>query len=349
MSFYFSDQGRVVAVLRVFQPSLDLVQRLRQSFVAVLGAHEGVVTELGDAAVMAADQQKAHHHRVQSLVQVRKGGEVALGFGHLLAADGQHVVVHPVAGKGVPRRLGLSDLGLVVRKFQVQPAAVDVEALAQILEAHGAALDVPAGETLPPGRVPAHDVARLGQLPEGEVAGVALITPHLLARAFLLIVEFSARQHAVARPAPNIEIHAARRLVGVTAPDQFLNQCDLFTDVSGGARLDAGPQHVQSAHVVHEAPEILLGHLHRLQLLQAGAGQHLVLAVVGVVLQVAHVGDVAHVTHRVTQVQKVAPDHVEGHLLLGVSHVGVAVDSGSAQVHADAACRCGLELYLAAL
>ncbi len=51
----------------------------------------------------------------------------------------------------VPERsLRLRDLVLVVGEFQVDPAGVDVEALAEVLEAHGRALDVPAGEAVAP-------------------------------------------------------------------------------------------------------------------------------------------------------------------------------------------------------
>ncbi len=292
---------------------------------------------------MTADQQEPHHHRVVLRQDVLNGQEVALALAHLLAADGQHVVVHPVPREGVPGGLGLRDLGLVVRELQVQAAAVNVEALAQVLQAHGRAFDVPPRKAHAPRGLPAHDVPGLGVLPQREVTRVAFLLTHRLAHPFLLIVEFAARQLAVLRPGPHVEVHAARRLVRVAPLDQFRDQRDLLGDVPGRARVDAGLQDVQGLHVMHERPEVLVGDLHGLQLLQAGAGQHLVLAVVRVVLQVPHVRDVRHVPHLIPEVREAAADHVERHLLLRVPQVRVAVHGRPAQVHAHPARRGRLE------
>lgn len=88
-------------------------------------------------------------------------------------------MVHPVPGEAEARGLRLGDLALVVGKLQVNPPGVEVKAFPQVLEAHGRALNVPAGVPLPPGALPAHDVPGLGRLPEGEVQGVFLLLPHL--------------------------------------------------------------------------------------------------------------------------------------------------------------------------
>jgi len=60
----------------------------------------------------------------------------------------------------------------------------------------------------------------------------------------------------------------------------------------------------------------------------------LVLALVGVVLEVAHVGDVADVAHLVAEVGEVAEEDVEGDGRPGVAEVRIAVDGGSADIHA---------------
>jgi hypothetical protein len=67
----------------------------------------------------------------------------------------------------------LGALVLVVREGQVLPAAVQVEALAQQVEAHHHALGVPAGPPVTPGRRPRR-LAGLGQLPQHEVGRVPL-------------------------------------------------------------------------------------------------------------------------------------------------------------------------------
>src|SRR3990172_7897004 len=106
--------------------------------------------------------------------------------GHLLIALGKadEAVVDPVADEGLyaGEGLGLGDLVLVMGEDQVLAPAVDVDLLAQVLEGHGRALDVPAGAARPPGAVPG-GLARLGRFPEGEVAGVLLVVTGLDTRA----------------------------------------------------------------------------------------------------------------------------------------------------------------------
>jgi hypothetical protein len=46
---------------------------------------------------------------------------------------------------------GLRDLVLVVRELEIEAAAMDVEVFAELLHAHGRALDVPARATVAPG------------------------------------------------------------------------------------------------------------------------------------------------------------------------------------------------------
>ena len=109
----------------------------------------------------------------------------------------------------------------------------------------------------------------------------------------------------------DVEVHAAVALVGVAVGEDFLHQFFLLDDVSGGVRLDAGRQHVQGLHGAVVAVGIVLRHLHGLELLDAGFLCNLVLALVGIVLQMAHIGDVAHIAHLVAQVLEVSEQHVE--------------------------------------
>src|SRR3989442_4704603 len=80
--------------------------------------------------------------------------------------------VHPVtdelpAGGG----FALGDLILVVREDVVRPAGVDVEGLAQVLHAHGRALELPAGSSDAHRRLPER-LRLLARLPEDAVANV---------------------------------------------------------------------------------------------------------------------------------------------------------------------------------
>ena len=92
--------------------------------------------------------------------------------------------MQPVPGKVILPREGarLGDLVLMMRKDQVDSARMDVEdvhakLLADQLERHGGAFEVPAGTAAAERRIPRGPhrlVVGLRRLPEDEVAGVLL-------------------------------------------------------------------------------------------------------------------------------------------------------------------------------
>src|SRR5690554_1549377 len=149
--------------------------------------------------------------------------------------------MHPVAREAVTCSPRLSDLRLVVGEHQVNSATVNVELAAEVLYAHGGALDVPAGVALAPGARPAHDVTGLGELPEREVTRVALLGAHVHPRAGLLLLDSAAGELAVIVPGVDVEVHAALGLVGKPAGDELFDQPDLLRDVPRGPRRDIGP------------------------------------------------------------------------------------------------------------
>ena len=219
-------------------------------------------------------------------------------------------------------------------------SAVDVELVAEVLAAHGRALEVPAGEAVGPGGGPAHDVLGCGLLPQGEVQGAALLVLSVEgAGGGEQVVDVAAREDAVAVVGvilAHVEVDGAVGDVGIAGVENPLDVLDLLDDVAGGVGLDAGGEHVQSLHVAMVAVEVELHHLHRLELLEAGLLGNLVLAGVGVMLQVADVGDVAHIAHLVAQVGEVAEQDVEGDGGAGMAQVSVAVDGRPAHVHPHA-------------
>ena len=260
----------------------------------------------------------------------------------------QPVVHHLVALAGH----GLCDLALVVGKHQVHAAAVDVEVVAQVLASHGGAFAVPAREAVAPGRGPAHDVLGRGFLPQGEV-GLVVLLAHTVELAALVddVVEVAVREHAVVVVVVvllDVEVDAAVALIGVAVVHDFLHELLLLDDVACGVGLDAGGQHVERLHGGVVAVGIVLGYLHGLELLEPCLFLDLVVALVGIVLKMAHIGDVAHVAHLVAQVLEVAEEHVEGDGRPGVAQVRVAVHRGAAHVHAHVGRVDGLEELLAA-
>ena len=261
--------------------------------------------------------------------------------------------MHPEARRIVAEGgRGLRDLALVVREHQVHAAAVDVEALAEVLGTHRRALHVPAGEALAPRRGPVHDVLRSGLLPEGEIVGVALVRlPVELARVGHDVLEVAAREASVVVFGIvflHVEIDRAVRDIGESVVKDPLHEGDLLDDVARGVGLDRGGLDVERVHRAVVALRIVVRHLHRFELLEARLLGDLVLALVGIVLQMAYIRDIAHVAHLVTQRLEVTEQQVEGHGRTGVTQMRIAVDRRSADIHPDAPGRQRLELLLAA-
>ena len=67
------------------------------------------------------------------------------------------------------------------------------------------------------------------------------------------------------------------------------------------------------------AGEVVLDDLHRLQLLQTSLLSDLVLALIGIVLEVTYVGDITHIAHLVPQMREVAEEDIEGDRWAGMS------------------------------
>ena len=119
-------------------------------------------------------------------------------------------------GPVVDHRLGvaafaLGDFVFVVGEQKIEPAAVDVECLAQELAAHRRAFDVPARAALAPGAVPRR-LLRLGRLPEGEVRDVPLAGGRLAAVAVDRL-DAAVRELAVLQVLADVEVHVAVRRV----------------------------------------------------------------------------------------------------------------------------------------
>ncbi len=221
-----------------------------------------------------------------------------------------------------------------------------VEFRPQIFGAHGRAFEVPAGKTFAPGRAPAHDVFGRCLHPDGEVGGVPF---------FALVFEVVARfGHEFLHVAPGkaavnacffnkferIEIHGTIGFVAVPVFEYVLHHFYLFRYVAGSARLDAGRQGVENAHHFVETHGVFLSHFHGFQLLQTGALEHTVFAVVQ---QVAYIGDVANVAHAIADVLQVAVNDIETDKSAAVAEVNVVINRRAAHIHAYMSVLHGLE------
>ncbi len=100
-------------------------------------------------------------------------------------------------------------------------------------------------------------------------------------------------------------------------------------------RLDRGRQHIERFHSLVVAAHVVLHHFHRLKLLEPCFFGDFVLAVVSIVLQVPHIGDIAHITHLVAQMCQIAVDDIERYCRACMAEMTVAVDRRATHIHAD--------------
>jgi len=115
------------------------------------GLVERLEAELDVRAVVRLGQVVADGDRRHPLDDLADVHAVAERLAHLLAARSDPQVVHPEAGEPAAGCAGLGELVLVVREAKIDPAAVDVELVAEVLTGHRRALDVPARAAAAPG------------------------------------------------------------------------------------------------------------------------------------------------------------------------------------------------------
>ena len=303
------------------------------------------------------------------LQQLVDGDEVALALRHLAALDLQEAVVHPVVGHGrravAAARLG--DLVLVVREDQVEPAAMNVEAVRQRLRlgrqpvlqlvpqkriAHRRALDVPAGAAADRKRRAVDRERRVpaglgvgGFLPQHEIAGVLLVRVDRDPRARLLLVEIALRELAVVGHRRGVEQDFAFRRIGMAAVDERLNQAHHVgaaigarQHVFGRARLMRRRQAAERGHVLLVLFVGRLGDLadRLVQRKPAGLDLRAIVAQRPRVDLVVHVGDVADIGDAVFAVEMTQQpvEHVEDDRRAGIADMGVVVDRRPADIHA---------------
>src|SRR6187431_1423442 len=128
---------------------------------------------------------------------------------------------------------------------------MNLELGTEMLLGHRRALDVPPWPPTAPRRFPGRVLARLGRLPEREVAGVLLARVRLL---LLDLVEPLPAQPSVLRVARDPEVHIPLRLVREPTLDELLDHRDLVGDRLDCRGLDVGTAEAEAIGVLDIPP-----------------------------------------------------------------------------------------------
>ena len=109
----------------------------------------------------------------------------------------------------------------------------------------------------------------------------------------------------------DVEIYRATALVGKTALEYLACVLYLLGNMPRRSRFDRWRQYVESLHSIVVSESKMLYHFHRLELLETCFFLYLVFAVVGIVFEMTHIGDIAYVSHFITAVFQPSEKYIE--------------------------------------
>ncbi len=244
-----------------------------------------------------------------------------------LTARPHQAVVHPVLRERLPvARFRLRDFVFVMWKEQIEPAAVNVERLPEVLHAHRRAFDMPARTTGSPGAVPCR-LARPGSLPHGEVGRVAFAVAGFDASSRQHFVDASPAQFAVIVIPLDLKVDVTIERISMAVFDERADHLEHLVDVLGGFWK---PVNRVDAHGL-EVFEVIVRHL-------LGEGFDRGSFFSSLVDEfVINVGDVDDPVDRIARVFEISFDRIEDDRPDHVPDMCRLVNRRPAQIHADLA------------
>ncbi len=144
----------------------------------------------------------------------------------------------------------------------------------------------------------------------------------------------------------DIEVNRTVLNICEAGVENLLNHCNLLDDMTRGMRLDRRTQHIELVHRLMVSDSVILCNFHRLEVFQTGFLCNLILAFVGIVLKVTHVGNVAHIAHLVTEMFQITENQVKSYSRTCMTEVSVTVNGRSANIHAHMTFMHGFEGFL---
>ena len=91
---------------------------------------------------------------------------------------------------------------------------------------------------------------------------------------------------------------------------------------------------------------IVLRYLHWLELFESCLLFYFIVTLIGIMLQMAYISDVAHVAHFVAQVLEIAEKDVKRDSRACMAQMWITIDGRSTNIHAHVGCMQGLEDFL---
>ena len=227
----------------------------------------------------------------------------------------------------------------MMREHEVHTASMNVKVIAKILASHSCALAVPSGESVAPRTGPSHDMLGRSLLPQSKINLVALLS-HSVKFATVVddVIKIASGKYAILMILVvflYVEIHRTVALVGITICHNLFHKFFLLDDMSCGMGLDAWGKHIERLHGMMIAIGVILCYLHRFELFEASFLLYLVVTLVGIMLEVAHIGDITYITHLIAEMLEITEKDIECDCRTGMSKMRIAIYGRSADIHSD--------------
>src|SRR5213593_169224 len=187
------------------------------------------------------DQKISDRQRVVTLVQkIAKRIEVPFGLGHLLAVDKQVFAVDPETNEwAAGRSLTLGNLVFMMRKEEIDPAAMKIERLAKVLHRHCRTFKMPARTAFAKRGWPAGFPRILRCLPQDEIAGFLLfVFVRIDASAHLQFSLVESGKAAIGRKSRNAIVNRIPLPIRITRRQKAIDQINHLPNVLGRRRDD---------------------------------------------------------------------------------------------------------------
>lgn len=162
---------------------------------------------------------------------------------------------------------------------------------------------------------------------------------HFDARAGFEPLHVQARQRSISLEFRRVKIDAVAGGVCEAIAFQFLDHAQLFADVVCGFAPDRGFKNIEPFEVLAERGCVRFGNLPHAAVFALGADLHFILALILIIGQMPHIGDVHDVAHAESVEEQDAFEHVFEDVRPQVSNVSIMIYCGAAgiQPHCPAA------------
>ena len=276
--------------------------------------------------------------------QLMNRHEIPQALGHFLSLDLQKPVMHPHIrhARRIKGAAALRNLVLVMRKHQINPAAMNIKRLTQISMAHRRAFNMPARAAinrnllsrLAERRRPSR-LRRGGFLPQHEIRRVALMRFHSHPRALDLLVELAVRQCAIGRHRPDRKQHLAPLRacsnIGMIRVQETLDNLHHLLDIVGRPRLFVWLIAPQRLHIRIKLLRRAFRHLAD-RLIERQLGIIPRRAIIDLVI---HIRNVPHIFHMVrTKFMAQQPEqHIKHNHRSRIADMGKIIHGRPAHIH----------------